>query len=80
MAVGCIAMVDARASGVIFSRDPGRPGGNQVLIHAVKGLGVTLVDGKTSPVIMVSRDLKSPVIVRTPSSQESRTVLAPVQE
>lgn len=78
MAVGFIAMIDAVASGVVFSRDPGRPGCNQVLIHAVKGLGVTLVDGKTSPeTILVSRDLNAPVIVRTPSMQESRTVLAP---
>lgn len=78
MAVGFISMVDAIASGVVFSRDPGRPASNQILIHAVKGLGVTLVDGKTSPeIISVSRDLRVPVIERTPSSQECRTILAP---
>ena len=78
MAVGFIAMVDAVASGVVFSRDPSRPDSNQVLIQAVKGLGVTLVDGRTSPeIVLVSRDLKLPAITRTPSSQESRMVLAP---
>ena len=78
MAVGIIAMVDAVASGVVFSRDPNRPNSNQVLIQAVKGLGVTLVDGRTSPeIVLVSRDLKLPDITRTPSSQESRMVLAP---
>ena len=78
MAVGIIAMVDAVASGVVFSRDPNRPNSNQVLIQAVKGLGVTLVDGRTSPeIVLVSRDLKLPDIARTPSSQESRMVLAP---
>ena len=71
-------MVDAVASGVVFSRDPNRPNSNQVLIQAVKGLGVTLVDGRTSPeIVLVSRDLKLPDIARTPSSQESRMVLAP---
>ncbi|MHB8123561.1 MAG: PEP/pyruvate-binding domain-containing protein [Desulfuromonadaceae bacterium] len=78
MAVGFIAMVDAVASGVVFSRDPGRPDSDKVLIQAVKGLGVTLVDGRTSPEnLLVSRDFKLPTVTRTPSSQESRMVLAP---
>jgi len=78
MAVGFIAMVDAVASGVVFSRDPGRPDSGEVLIQAVKGLGVTLVDGRTSPeILMVSRDFEPPTVTRTPSSQESRLVLAP---
>ena len=77
MAVGFIAMVDAAASGVVFSRDPSRPDSDKILIQAVKGLGVTLVDGRTSPeIILVSRDLKLPTIIRTLSSQESRMVLA----
>jgi len=78
MAVGFIAMVDAVVSGVAFSRDPSQPDSDQVLIQAVKGLGVTLVDGRTSPeIILVSRDSKQPTVSRTPSSQESRMVLAP---
>jgi pyruvate, water dikinase len=78
MAVGFIGMVNAKASGVVFSRDPSRPKSNQVLIQAVKGLGVTLVDGKTSPeMILVSRDHDRPQLARTVSSQETRMVLAP---
>jgi pyruvate,water dikinase len=78
MAVGFIAMVDAVASGVVFSRDPGRPESDQVLIQVVKGLGVTLVDGRTSPeILLVARDVELPAVSRTPSSQESRMVLAP---
>jgi pyruvate,water dikinase len=78
MAVGFISMVDAVASGVVFSRDPARPAANEILIHAVRGLGVSLVDGRTSPeIISVSRDLKLPVALWTPSSQESRMVFAP---
>ena len=78
MAVGFIAMVDAVASGVVFSRDPGRPDSDEVLIQAVKGLGVTLVDGRTSPeILLVSRGFTRPTVTRTPSSQEGRMVLAP---
>lgn len=76
MAVGFIAMVDSVVSGVTFSKDPGRPDSNQVLIQAVQGLGVMLVDGRTSPeIVQVSRDLDSPVVARTLSSQKSRMVL-----
>lgn len=78
MAVGFIAMVDAVSSGVVFSIDPSQPNSNQVLIQAVKGLGVMLVDGRTSPeIVLVSRDLKLPAITRIPSSQKSRMVLDP---
>lgn len=102
MAVGFIAMVDAVASGVVFSRDPSRPDSDKILIQSVKGLGVTLVDGRTSPeIVLVSRDLaltadtraasrvsrlrmrmtssepEPPAVTRTPSSQETRMVLAP---
>jgi len=78
MAVGFIGMVDAVASGVVFSRDPNRPESNQVLIQAVKGLGTMLVDGRTSPeIVLAPRDLKSTGITRIPSSQKSRMVLAP---
>jgi len=78
MAAGFIAMVNAVASGVVFSRAPTGPDSSQVLIQAVKGLGVTLVDGRTSPeMVLVSRDPGSRVISRIPSSQKSRMALAP---
>ena len=77
MAVGCIGMVDAAASGVVFSRDPNRPDSGKVLIHAIKGVGVMLVDGRTSPeVLEVSRDLDSGEVSRSPSSQSRRMVLS----
>jgi len=49
MAVGCLAMVAPRASGVMFSRDPHAPEKNTVLISAVWGLGKYAVDGTISP-------------------------------
>jgi pyruvate,water dikinase len=78
MAVGVIAIVPAVASGVTFSRDPNAPDSGEVLIQAVHGLGVALVDGRTSPeIIRVTRTEDPPHLVRTASSQTSRCVLRP---
>jgi pyruvate,water dikinase len=49
MGVACLAMVDARASGVVYTRDPLRPDGTDVLVHSVFGLGQYLVDGSLTP-------------------------------
>ncbi|MBI4861816.1 MAG: hypothetical protein HY815_16390 [Candidatus Riflebacteria bacterium] len=49
MAVGVIQMVEARASGVVFTEDPGRPDAESMLIHAVHGLGASLVEGSLIP-------------------------------
>ena len=45
MAVGVLAMVPARASGVMFSLDPHAPQDNTVMISGVWGLGQYAVDG-----------------------------------
>jgi pyruvate, water dikinase len=49
MAVGCLEMVPARASGVMFSLDPHAPDRNSIVISAVWGLGKFAVDGSVSP-------------------------------
>jgi pyruvate,water dikinase len=78
MAACVIAMQDAAASGVTFSRDPNAPDTGEVLIQAVHGLGVSLVDGRTSPeIIRVDLDTEPPRLTRTPSSQASRFVSLP---
>ncbi len=78
MAVGFIAMVDTVKSGVAFSKDPNQPDSGYVLIQAILGLGITLVDGKTSPeTILVSRDNIELDIVRTPSQQKALLVSSP---
>ncbi|RJR40737.1 MAG: pyruvate, phosphate dikinase [Deltaproteobacteria bacterium] len=57
MAVGCLALVPARASGVMFSLDPHAAESNTVLISAVWGLGKYAVDGAVSPdLYRVSRE------------------------
>ncbi len=76
MAVGVLAMVPAVGSGVVFSCDPSEPENREVLIQAVQGLGVTLVEGRISPeVIRISGlDQERPSVRRTPSAQKVRVV------
>ncbi len=45
MCVGCMAMVDAVVSGVMFSRSPRNPAGGQVEINAARGLASQVVVG-----------------------------------
>jgi pyruvate,water dikinase len=49
MGVACVAMVDAAASGVVYTRDPLRPDVTEVLVHSIFGLGQYLVDGTLTP-------------------------------
>ncbi|MBF0566245.1 MAG: hypothetical protein HQK89_13495 [Nitrospirae bacterium] len=49
MPVGVMEMIDAGAAGVMYSLDPTSPDENTILINSVKGLGVSVVDGSTSP-------------------------------
>ena len=65
MAVGVLAMVPARASGVMFSLDPHAPQDDTVMISAVWGLGQYAVDGTVSPdLFMVSRQDPYPITRR----------------
>jgi pyruvate,water dikinase len=45
MAVGVLAMVEAQSAGVVYSREPTRPGSPAALVQAVPGLGVAHADG-----------------------------------
>jgi pyruvate,water dikinase len=63
MAVGVIQMVNARASGVVFSRDPSLPGSDDLLIYAVRGLGDVLVSDRGLPEV-VTVDRRPPHQIR----------------
>ncbi len=49
MSVGCMVMVPASTSGVMYSADPGDVLQEQVVINAVWGLGKSVVDGSSTP-------------------------------
>jgi len=49
MGMACIRMVDATASGVIFSRHPVDPLSDEMLLNGVWGLGAYAVDGIIEP-------------------------------
>ncbi len=78
MAVGCLAMVPARTSGVIYSLDPLRPHLEAHLLAAAWGLGKTVVEG-ASPVdrFAVSRTPERKVLFHRIAEKRSRLVHAP---
>jgi pyruvate,water dikinase len=71
MAVGVVAMIDARASGVMYSRDPTDAENDNVIINAVWGLGKYAVDGTVSPnIYLVSRDEPKTISEKSTPAQE----------
>lgn len=57
MCVAAVTMVDARASGVVYTRDPAQPAAPLLKVNSLWGLGEPLVDGSASPdVFLVDRD------------------------
>ena len=57
MSVGCLEMVDARSSGVVYSSNPHDRLDNTILINALWGLGTSVVDGLETPdIYKISRE------------------------
>ena len=60
MGVGCMALVDAASSGVLYTRDPLDPDAPTLIVNAIRGLGSYLVEGVLTPdVFQLSRDDRS---------------------
>ncbi|MBF0316664.1 MAG: hypothetical protein HQL04_00690 [Nitrospirae bacterium] len=75
MAVGVLEMVDSKVSGVVFSDDPNEPGGNRIIISAIWGLGMCLVDGMVTPeTYVVPKDDITSVTQRTTTEQVTMVV------
>ncbi len=71
MAVGCIEMIEPAAAGIGYSVDPRSGNRERILVHAVRGLGISLVKGRTSPeIIELEGGGEQKVMARTPSNQE----------
>lgn len=72
MPVGVLRMVEAKAGGVMYSRDPNNPKSDAVLISAVHGLGTTVVDGTVSPEThLFSRTAGSHTTLQTSAAQQT---------
>ena len=77
MAVGVMAMVDARFSGVLYSRDPAFKSRDQVLVNAVRGLGPYAVDGtESADVYTVDYGSTTEVQVQAVGEQRRKLVCA----
>jgi pyruvate, water dikinase len=71
MAVGVLNMVDAIAGGVMYSRDPNDARVDHILINAVHGLGVWVVDGTVTPdTYTVSRHPDGTILDKKVSDQD----------
>ncbi|MDL1964525.1 MAG: phosphoenolpyruvate synthase [Deltaproteobacteria bacterium] len=63
MAVGVVEMIDAKASGVVYSRDPMDEDSRGIIINGVWGLGKYAVDGIVKPhSYVISRDISAPIL------------------
>lgn len=91
MCVGCMAMVEAVSSGVMYSKDPVDIHNNQIFINAVFGSGKSAVEGSISPdLFVVSKEqpvqiLKKEIHVKdqgilTFSNKKLHTIKLPEQE
>lgn len=78
MAVGCLLMVSARASGVLYSVDPNAPQSGAMIVAAVHGLGVTVVEGRSAvDRFEVSRSVPHRVLAREIADKQEMCVASP---
>jgi pyruvate,water dikinase len=75
MAVGVLNMIDAIAGGVMYTKDPNDPKSDYILINAVYGLGMWVVDGTVTPnAFTVSRHPEGLIRDKKISNQERMLV------
>ncbi|HSW61796.1 MAG TPA: PEP/pyruvate-binding domain-containing protein [Dissulfurispiraceae bacterium] len=78
MPVGILRMVDAKAGGVMYSRDPNNPKDDTIIISAVHGLGACVVDGTVSPEThLFSRSTGKHTTLQNAVQQQTVVVCAP---
>jgi pyruvate, water dikinase len=79
MSVACIAMVDAQASGVLYTVDPNNASREVILISAVWGLGVSLVDGSFNSDFYQINKRERNIEIENVARKEVRVYADPVQ-
>jgi pyruvate,water dikinase len=78
MCVGCMAMVEAAAGGVMYSRDPTDIRSDAVFINAVHGLAKSVVDGSVTPDLwVVARGEPLSIIKKEVRPKELKVVCLP---
>jgi pyruvate,water dikinase len=75
MAVLFLRMIDARSSGVIYSRDPSDPSSDAVLVTSSWGAGFT--GASAGDRFLLSRHRQHPILARQVGLKTSQTVLVP---
>ncbi|MBI5325094.1 MAG: hypothetical protein HZB41_07480 [Ignavibacteriae bacterium] len=75
MSVGCVSMVNARSSGVIYTSNPINPDDNTILINSIFGLGKLLVDGTITPDQFILSKTNFEIINIFPAYKEMKLVL-----
>ena len=75
MAVGVVEMIDAKASGVMYSRDPTDEKKQGIIINGVWGLGKYAVDGIVEPhTYVVSRDIPGTILEKNQPVQQDMLI------
>lgn len=77
MSVLCLVMVEAEASGVMYTRDPNDPGRNMVLINSVWGLGLNAVDGSVPTDFHQVDKADRRILLARPARKSTRLVVGP---
>jgi len=78
MTVGVLRMIDARAGGVIYSRDPNNPENDTIIVSAVHGLGKYVVDGVVTPeTYILSKHPPIDIIEKKSPAQKTMLVCKP---
>jgi pyruvate, water dikinase len=78
MCVGVMQMVDSRAGGVMYSRNPNNIGSDEIFINAVHGLAKMVVDGSGSPDLwVISRHAPLTIVAREIADKQQKFVCLP---
>jgi pyruvate,water dikinase len=77
MSVGVLAMVDAKAAGVMYTRDPNNPEEDTLIISAVRGLGESVVNGVVTPETFILSRNRLEIIKRNIPEQKCMFMCRP---
>ncbi|HOV86919.1 MAG TPA: PEP/pyruvate-binding domain-containing protein [Syntrophobacteraceae bacterium] len=76
MSVLCLVMVNAKSSGVLYTRDPNDPRRDVILVNGVWGLGVSAVEGSAATDFFVVDKARRQILSTWTAPKETMLVLA----